>query len=54
MSVYVILHLVSESRNFQDTQGTIGLKKSKREYKRNYIRKYIRDIIPEKYQEICK
>ena len=54
MSVYVILHLVSESRNFQDTRGTVGLKKNnKREYKRNYISKYIRDIIPEKYQEIC-
>ena len=52
MSVYVILHLVSESRNFQDTRGTVGFKK-KREYKRNDIRKYIRDIIPEKYQEIC-
>ena len=54
MSVYVILHLVSESRNFQDTRGTLGFKKyNKREHKRNYIRKYIRDIIPEKYQEIC-
>jgi len=30
MSVYVILHLVSESRNFQDTRGTVGFKKKER------------------------
>ena len=41
MSVYVILHLVSESRNFQDVRGTEGLvqKKITREnIKRNYQR----------------
>ena len=37
MSVYVILHLVSESRNFQDTQGTIGFKKKARENIRETI-----------------
>jgi len=37
MSVYVILHLVSESRNFQDTRGTVGLKKITRENIRETI-----------------
>ena len=37
MSVYVILHLVSESRNFQDTRGTVGLKKKARENIRETI-----------------
>ena len=40
MSVYVILHLVSESRNFQDTRGTVGFKK-----KRENIRETISENI---------
>ena len=57
MSVYVILHLVSESRNFQDVRGTEGLvqkKNNKRKYKEKLSEKYLRDIIPENYQEMCK
>ena len=41
MSVYVILHLVSESRNFQDVRETVGLKKITREN--------IRETISEKF-----
>ena len=42
MSVYVILHLVSESRNFQDVRETVGLKKK-------ITRENIRETISEKF-----